>query len=94
MIDPFDNHSDDLTDLTREVSRLLAKVQASEQLVTRLEAFYLIHRDEWREEIAAYFLDIIERKKDQIHYEWDRIGRMGDAISRHLGRTWNSDLGG
>lgn len=92
MIDPFDNFSHDLEELTREVSRLLEKVQTSERTVHRAEAFYLIHRDEWREEIAASFMDILERKKDQIHYEWDRIGRLGDAISRHLGREWNSDL--
>jgi hypothetical protein len=71
-----------LPDLIYEVSLLLKKVQASEDFVVRAEAYFREHHQDWSKELAGIYLDTLERKKDQIDYEWYLIGRMGDAIAK------------
>jgi hypothetical protein len=68
-------------DLEYEVGQLLRKVRESEDFVQRAEAYFQEHQFDMSEEIAGRFLDTLERKKDQIHYEWWVIGQMGDAIA-------------
>jgi hypothetical protein len=76
-----------------DIAHLLEKVTKSEERVALAEAYYKKMMPIWAEElhgeeIAAYFLDILERKKDQIDYEWYRIDQMGRAIAsgRHPGQ--------
>jgi hypothetical protein len=74
--------------LIYEVSVLLRKVQDSEDLVERAQAFYDEFSHQWSEGVSAYFQDYLERKKDQIDYEWYRVGRMGDAIAGGRNYKW------
>jgi hypothetical protein len=64
-----------------ELTLLLEKVRTSEDLLHRAEAFYLEHVDEWSTDFATYFKDMLERKRDQVYYEWYRVGQMGDAVA-------------
>lgn len=75
--------------LIYEISVLLKKVIDSENLVRRMEAFCEAHRQQWhydRLDTDAYLQDWMERKRDQIDYEWYRIKRMGQAVA--AGRNW------
>lgn len=70
-----------MPDLEYEVSQLLHKVRESEKFVERAEEYFQDHQFNMSVEIAGSFLDALERKKDQIHYEWYLIGQMGDKIA-------------
>lgn len=70
-----------MTEPIDELSLLLRKVTASENLVRRAEAYFYHHSKDWSPGVCAYFEDLLERKRDMIAYEWDRVGRMGDAIA-------------
>lgn len=65
----------------RKLSELLYRIKHSESLVQRAEAFYERCHHDWSREARGHFLDVIERKKDQIAYEWDQVFRMGTAIA-------------
>jgi hypothetical protein len=64
-----------------EVSVLLDKIMAQESLIVRAEQFYDEHHEQWPDGVASYFLDVLERKRDMVYYEWDRLNRMGQAIA-------------
>lgn len=64
-----------------EVSMLLRKVTAAEDLVRRAERYFEERSHDWPDGIAAYFMDLLERKRDLIDYEWYLIGKLGDAIA-------------
>lgn len=64
-----------------ELMLLLDKVTASEDLVRRAELYLERNRHRWSLGVEAYFRDFLERKKDQIHYEWHRVNAMGTAIA-------------
>lgn len=68
-------------DLIREVDRLLHKVRAAEDFLRRAEAYYVEHSDEWSDEIAGGYQDALERKREQIEYEWHVIELLGQKIS-------------
>lgn len=74
-----------MPDLEYEVSHLLRKVKASEEFVKNAEAYFQEHQFNMSVEVAGAFLDALERKKDQIHYEWYLIGRLGDQIAAGRG---------
>lgn len=81
-----------MPDLEYEVAHLLRKVLASEEFVQQAEEYFQDHQFNMSVEVAGSFLDALEKKKDQIHYEWYMIGRMGDAIAS--GREgWWVDMG-
>lgn len=64
-----------------ELTHLLQKVRRSEDLVERLEVFFDEHHAEWSPDLTACFMDQLERKKEQIDYEWHLVAKMGDAIA-------------
>lgn len=70
-----------MPNLEYEVSHLLSKVRESEKFVERAEEYFQDHQFNMSVEVAGAFLDALERKKDQIHYEWYLIGQMGDRIA-------------
>lgn len=71
--------------LIEELSRLLHKIHASEELVRNAEAYYAEKHVYMSDGVASYFRDMLERKRDMIAYEWDRVDKLGQAI--HAGRT-------
>jgi hypothetical protein len=74
--------------LIYEVSALLRRVQASEALVEEAQAYYDEYGHLWSEGVRGFFLDYLERKRDQIEYEWYKVGRMGDAIAAGRNYQW------
>lgn len=70
-----------MEDLEHEVAILLRKVQASEDVVARAQAYYDNYSHQWSDGVCGWFQDVLEQKRDQIAYEWDRIGHMGDSIA-------------
>lgn len=66
---------------------LLNKVIESEDLVQRAEQYYDEQGHTWSPGLAAYFRDLLERKKDQIHYEWYRVNKMGMEIASKEARS-------
>lgn len=71
----------DEDELIYELSRILHRVTAAEDLIQRAEAFYEEQKTEWSRELPAYFFDTLERKKELIAYEWEIIRRLGEAIA-------------
>lgn len=67
--------------LIYELSVLLDKVQHSEDRVRRAIEFRDTRHQHWSKEVDGYFQDWIERKREQIDYEWHRIDRLGEAIA-------------
>lgn len=67
--------------LVYEIRVLIDKVHTSEALVREADIFFKNKSHQWRPEIQSYFLDNLERKRDQIDYEWHRIERLGQAIA-------------
>lgn len=82
----------DEDDLIRELSLLLHKVTASEDLVQQAEAYFEVRKHDWSRALCGYFLDTLERKRDQIDYEWLRIQRMGQAIASGRAGHWNDAM--
>lgn len=66
---------------------LLNRVLAAEEFVQNAEQFYDELHMTWREDIAAYYRDGLERKKDLIQYEWHRINKLGMQIALEQGRS-------
>lgn len=64
-----------------DLSHLIRKVRTSEALVEKVGHFYEERHSELSDEVCAYILDWVERKQDQIDYEWYLVGKMGDAIA-------------
>lgn len=64
-----------------ELVLLIDRVTASENLYQRLEAFYAAKHHEWSPTVASYFKDMLQRKLDQIDYEWHRVHQMGRAVA-------------
>lgn len=70
--------------LVYELSVLLRKVQASEELIHKAERYFDEHHDEWLRDMpgfVSHFQDVIERKRELIDYEWHRIDTLGQAIA-------------
>lgn len=66
-----------------ELELLLTKINISEDLIERAEKFYREKHKEWSDGVAAQFEIFLERKRDQILYEKERVETMG----------WNVALG-
>jgi hypothetical protein len=64
-----------------ELTWLLERIQRSESLVRRLEAFYAERSPGWSPGLCSQFLDQMERKKDQIDYEKHRAHKLGFIIA-------------
>jgi len=60
-----------------EIQLLLDKIQTSEDLIERAEAFYAEKSRNWSVGVAAQFEIYLERKRDQIHHEYHLLERMG-----------------
>jgi hypothetical protein len=71
--------------LIYELGVLLEKVQRSEDRVRRAIEFRESHNQYWSKEVDSYFQDWIERKQEQIDYEWHRVDQIGRDI--HAGRS-------
>lgn len=71
--------------LIYELQVLLEKVQASEDLVRRAIEFRETRHYNWSRGVDSYFQDWLERKREQIDYEWHRIDQIGRDI--HAGRS-------
>jgi len=70
--------------LIYELGVLLEKVQRSEDRVRRAIEFRETRHQNWSKEVDSYFQDWIERKREQIDYEWYRVDQIGRQI--HAGR--------
>lgn len=64
-----------------ELLLLLNKIGAGEHLLDQAEEYYAEYHQQWSSEVAAYFRDMLERKKELIDYEWHRVYKMGLAIA-------------
>lgn len=82
----------DEDELIYEISRLLHRVKESEDVLYKAELYYQEHYYEFSKEFAAYFQDMLERKRDQIEYEYYRIKRMGEAIASGRNYMWEDTL--
>lgn len=78
---------DDEKKLIYELQVLLEKVQHSEDRVRRAIEFRDTRHQHWSKEVDSYFQDWIERKREQIDYEWHRIDRLGQEIASAWGRS-------
>jgi hypothetical protein len=78
--------------LIYEISILLDKVHRSETLVETIEAYLKDPTREISGSMRCYVRDVLERKRDQIDYEWLRIKRMGQAIASGRAGHWNDAL--
>lgn len=67
--------------MINELIRLLEKVAADEDLIWRAEKYYEQYHHLWSDGVFSYFNDLLERKRDQLEYEKDRIERLGMAIA-------------
>jgi hypothetical protein len=87
---PVDRHTivTDRTEesLVEELSHLLHRIARSESLVERAEAYYAEKQPSMSPKLEPYFLDWLERKRDQIEYEWSRVDKLGREI--HAGRMY------
>lgn len=72
--------------LVEELSHLLHRISRSESLVERAEAYYAEKHLCMSPKLEPYFLDWLERKHDQIEYEWSRVDKLGREI--HAGRMY------
>lgn len=71
-------------ELIDEIGRLLERVLASEDLVARVERYRFDSQRELSEDVQSQIQDWLERKREQIDYEWHRIEHLGQAYSK----TW------
>jgi hypothetical protein len=78
---------DDERKLIYELQVLLEKVQHSEDRVRRAIAFRETRHHNWSRGVDSYFQDWLERKREQIDYEWHLIDRLGQAIAETWGRS-------
>lgn len=73
-----------------EIQLLLDKIHASEDLVERAEAFFAEKNKQWSDGVAMEFEKFLERKRDQIHYEYHLLERMGWKVA--LGHDSRMDV--
>ena len=80
--------------LIHELSVLLTKVTSSEDLVHRAEAYREQHCDQWywSDSFSGSFQDWLERKREQIDYEWHRIDHLGHQIAAIRNPEWYERL--
>lgn len=64
-----------------ELILLLDKIAEDEDLINRAEEYFIQYHRLWSGDVAAYFEDMLERKRDQLYYEKDRLEKMGQAIA-------------
>lgn len=64
-----------------ELQRLVSKAAASEDLLRRAYEFYDQHFEEWHADFRAHFADYLERKQEQIYYEWHLVDKIGLMIA-------------
>lgn len=65
----------------QELELLRAKIRDSEDFVARAQKYYQENSHRWSDAVAVHFEVFLERKRDQIHYEKQRLARMGSAIA-------------
>lgn len=66
--------------LMDELVRLLEKTAEDSHLISKADLYFEDHKHLWSREVRAAFLDLLERKKDRLHYECHRARRIGLAI--------------
>lgn len=64
-----------------ELALLLEKVRVAEDLIQRAEVFLYTRKDQWAPVLVANFEDMLERKRDQLDYEWHLVKKMGMKIA-------------
>lgn len=64
-----------------ELEHLLSKIRNSEDLIDRAEAYFREHRGDWSDGVAAYFEIFLERKREQVHFEYELVEKMGRNIA-------------
>lgn len=69
-----------LTQLEQELVWLTKKVKADESLIQRAEDFFDAKQYLWSRDVLAYFLDMLERKKEQLYYEQHRLEKLAWQI--------------
>lgn len=72
--------------LVEELTHLLHRISRSESLVKRAEVYYDEKQLSMSPKLEPYFLDWLERKRDQIEYEWSRVDKLGREI--HAARMY------
>lgn len=65
----------------RELMWLIDKINHSRSLIERADAYYEEYHHQWSDNVGAYFLDLLERKRDQLDYEEHRAERLGWLIA-------------
>lgn len=73
-----------------ELTLLLDKIRASEDLVERAEIYFAEKSHQWSDGVAMEFEKFLERKRDQIHYEYHLLERMGWKVA--LGHDSRMDI--
>lgn len=59
-----------------ELAWLVKKVKDNENLVERAEDYFEENHHRWSKEVTAYFLDMLEKMKDQLYYEQHRLEKL------------------
>lgn len=77
----------DQQDQLEELQRLLGRVAQMEGLVDRVQAYFDEHHHLWSAGLSSYFMDFLERKREQVEYEWHRIHQLGRSYA-------SAELGG
>lgn len=69
-----------LTHQERELVWLTKKVKVDEDLIERAEAYFDEHQHLWSRGVLYSFLNLLERKKDQLYYEQHQLEMLAWRI--------------
>lgn len=79
-----------LTQAEQELIWLTKKVNADEDRIRRAEDYFDEHQREWSRGVLSYWLNMIERMKDQLYYEQHRLEMLAwQIIEVREGRSSN-----
>jgi hypothetical protein len=64
-----------------ELAWLIHRIHHSEALIARAYQYFYDYNHLWSKGVSSYFLDMLERKKDQLYYEKHRAEKLGWLIA-------------
>lgn len=64
-----------------ELAWLVKKTHRDADLLRRAETYFIERHYLWSSGVIASFQDLLERKRDQLHYEHSRIEKLGWQIA-------------
>lgn len=65
-----------LRELELELAWLTKKLKENESLLAGAEEYFEEYHHRWSKGVTAYFMDMLERKRDQLYYEQHRHEKL------------------